>query len=377
MPKTVMPIQKIESDETFMLKDREICAVGTFNAASGRTTVKKEFLERLAENYSKLKDKLKVPLILGHSSRKKNNTAAAGWLENVRVEGNKLLADITNVPKVIMELIKKKAYRGVSIEARGEWEDGTTGKKYQDVLTGLALLGAVHPAVPGLGDFNVTFESDNDTAYSVFYKLEDSAIKNNNDGDDDSSAKKKKEDEIKMTEQEIKELKEANQKLEDQNKVIMQEKADLETAKKEAEDKILQEKTKAKNADIGNFIVMSSKEDNMKILPKHAEKLKIVLESLEDETMIKFSEEGKEIEKTPYVILKEVISELPNLVEFKEKGSDTPPNKEVDVKDVKTDGVFSEESLKLHKLAEGIMERDKIKDYDTAMEIASQENPDL
>jgi len=82
------------------------------------------------------------PLVTGHD-RDGTGQMRLGHLENLRVKGNKLLADLEDVPDPIGELIKSGAYNSVSSEIVID-EDGTPSIK------GLALLGVENPAVPNL-----------------------------------------------------------------------------------------------------------------------------------------------------------------------------------------------------------------------------------
>lgn len=84
---------------------------------------------------------------------------AAGWLEDLRVEGTKLLADVKAVPKVVAELIQKGAYRTRSVEL-SKVTSQETGKTYDWVVTGLAWLGGKMPAVRTLGDVLALYEGD-------------------------------------------------------------------------------------------------------------------------------------------------------------------------------------------------------------------------
>ena len=72
-----------------------------------------------------------APLKLGHMEDddtkallKKEGMPAFGWIKNLRIKGNKLIADITNIPKTIAELIERKAYQRVSAEIYWNFKKG-------------------------------------------------------------------------------------------------------------------------------------------------------------------------------------------------------------------------------------------------------------
>ena len=126
----------------------EIFGVGTWNGMK----FTKEDLEEIAKNTEVLLSdgKHKPPLKLGHSSNQilkgqDDGDPAMGWIENIRVEGKKLLADFARVPNILVSAFKEGLYRQVSVEMRHIDHTGW-------VLTGVALLGADLPAVKNLND---------------------------------------------------------------------------------------------------------------------------------------------------------------------------------------------------------------------------------
>lgn len=141
--------------ETTNLVDIEIFRVGDYGE-KGKYTI--EDLENIVKNFYDLKDKIKVPLKLGHFSNLYFEPPAVGWVSDLRIDKEKglLLADFAYVPKVIAELIKNKAYRNVSCEL---YMDEIEGKK-PPVLRAVALLGATIPEVKGLDDLKVLYNNE-------------------------------------------------------------------------------------------------------------------------------------------------------------------------------------------------------------------------
>ncbi len=114
-------------------------------------------LRGMAEAAAELGDELKPPAKIGH----KGGDPAVGWLENVRVNeaGDKLLADIKNVPKGLSGLIDVGAYRTRSVEL-GRVTSQKTGRKFDWAVTGLAWLGGKMPAVRTLADVVKLYDGD-------------------------------------------------------------------------------------------------------------------------------------------------------------------------------------------------------------------------
>lgn len=120
-----------------------------------------EDLDEIATAYAATAEVLRPPVKLGHTDQQKllqaDGLPAAGWLSNIRRDGEKLLADLRAVPKRIADLIDVGAYRNRSIELNDDFEVG--GKKYPLVATGLALLGVDIPAVETLADITALYAS--------------------------------------------------------------------------------------------------------------------------------------------------------------------------------------------------------------------------
>lgn len=88
----------------------------------------------------------RLPVKLGHTTD--DTQPAQGWISAMRVTGDKLLADIDEIPDELVEEIKQGRWRYVSMELLRNAERG--GKKYKWMPDGLALLGAARPAFDAL-----------------------------------------------------------------------------------------------------------------------------------------------------------------------------------------------------------------------------------
>lgn len=123
-----------------------------------------EELEERAENTNRFigSGELRSYLKIGHSDEQKllknsglhdGEKPAAGWFENFRVEGGKLLADAKDVPRKLARLLKVKAFRTRSVEMRSlSSQNGDDDSKRYPVISAVALLGATLPAVRTLDD---------------------------------------------------------------------------------------------------------------------------------------------------------------------------------------------------------------------------------
>lgn len=126
------------------LRGVEIFAVGTHN---GDTYSKKD-LEAMVEAFNALD--FKPALRVGHATPGENESAtpSVGWVENLRIEGGKLIADFVNIADEIYAAINKKAFTRVSSEVF--WNFERAGRTFSRVLKAVALLGVGIPGVAGL-----------------------------------------------------------------------------------------------------------------------------------------------------------------------------------------------------------------------------------
>lgn len=134
----------------------EIFATGSWpgSGPDARRTFTEADLDDIVLAFAATKSMLKPFMKIGHSDTQKlldaDSLPAAGWVENLRRVGNKLVADFKHVPSKVYELIKAGAYRRVSVEMIGNIEAG--GKKWRHSLSAVAILGGATPAVSTLAD---------------------------------------------------------------------------------------------------------------------------------------------------------------------------------------------------------------------------------
>lgn len=136
--------------ETYDIAGVEIFSAGTWNGDEYTL----DDLNSMVSNFDELRSGLKPYLKLGHDEEQDliqtDGLPAAGWIERLYVMGDKLVADFSQIPKTVYELIKSGGYKKVSSEIF--WNLKIGEKVYSKVLAAVALLGADTPAVMNLKD---------------------------------------------------------------------------------------------------------------------------------------------------------------------------------------------------------------------------------
>lgn len=153
--------------ETFKIEGVEIFSVGKWNGEDFTA----DDLNEMVKSFEATKEGIKPGLKLGHDKKQAllqaSGLPSAGWAERLYVRGNKLCADLGDIPKAIYQLIQKGAYKKPSIELFPKIT--IKGKEYKNLIGAIALLGAETPGVMDLADIMklygteekpVTYESD-------------------------------------------------------------------------------------------------------------------------------------------------------------------------------------------------------------------------
>ena len=114
-------------------------------------------LDLMVQVFNQTKENIRPFLKLGHNDEQRmlhqDGLPAAGWIDNLKRVGNKLVADFIDLPEKIFTLIENKAFRRVSSEIF--WNIEYDGKLYKRMLAGVALLGADTPGVGILGEISI------------------------------------------------------------------------------------------------------------------------------------------------------------------------------------------------------------------------------
>ena len=131
--------------------EAEIFSTGVWNEEEFTA----EDLSQIAANFQRLKSELKPPLKFGHDENQnllnqRDGDPALGWVEQLRVVGDKLVATFAGIPEVVYQAIQSRRYRRVSAEIF--FNVRHRGKSLGKALKAVALLGADLPAVTNLED---------------------------------------------------------------------------------------------------------------------------------------------------------------------------------------------------------------------------------
>ena len=146
-----MPAKKTHAlGLTQSIKGIEVFRVGKWNG----TEFTQADIDGMAQAFRETRTAVMPFLKLGHNDEqdllRRDDLPAAGWVDDLRVEGDRLVADFSGIPSKIYDLLQRGAYRTRSIEI---WRNvNIAGKSYPWLLTAVALLGAELPAVEGLND---------------------------------------------------------------------------------------------------------------------------------------------------------------------------------------------------------------------------------
>lgn len=132
------------------IPDVELVRAGNWaSALSGRVQITTDDLDAMVAAGQDAEVDM-APLKLGHVDPRFDGEPAMGWVRNVRRVGDRLLADLTDVPAKLAATVQH-AYPRRSVEIA--WGVKTPGgRRHRAALCGLALLGVTPPAIKGLAD---------------------------------------------------------------------------------------------------------------------------------------------------------------------------------------------------------------------------------
>ena len=249
-----VPTTKIELKS---LKGVEIFSIGMWN---GDEYTAKD-LDEIAFAHSETGEAYKPYLKIGHDEEqlliKNSELPSAGYIENVRRVGGKLLADFVDIPKKVFFVLQSKAYRTRSAEIF--WDNEFNGKIYKRMLRAVAFLGAEMPAVANLDDIINFYGLEGQKIIRYENKPSDSLRIYNLDQDPIMEDTVSKELEKKIADLETEKANEAKKYAKEQSVNAKKYEAEIE-ARKVAEKKIEEqgkaiEKMEAeqKDAEIKNF----------------------------------------------------------------------------------------------------------------------------
>ena len=105
-------------------------------------------LDAMIEAFDKVGFRPTVKKVFGAS--------ALGYVSKLYRNGDKLIADLVDVPKHFAELVKAGSYKRASSEIYWNFCQENENKKWPRVYKSLAFLGAEIPALPSLGALTKT-----------------------------------------------------------------------------------------------------------------------------------------------------------------------------------------------------------------------------
>lgn len=144
--------------ETKSIRGVEIFAAGRWNGDD----YTEQDMDAIVQSFEETKAKLRPYLKLGHGKKQtlieKDELPSAGFIDRVYRVGKKLVADFSNIPDKIYELIKRRAYDRVSSEIFVNMKIGD--KTYPYALKAVALLGGETPAVQDLNSILNLYQND-------------------------------------------------------------------------------------------------------------------------------------------------------------------------------------------------------------------------
>jgi len=253
--------------ETKSIKGIEIFSVGNWND----TEITQTDLQAMVGAFEEHKEGLRPYLKLGHDKKQKliqdDGMPAVGWVERLYVSGQKLLADFSDIPKKIYDLIIAKAYRKVSSEVFFNIKIGE--KQYPKMLAGVALLGADTPGVMNLKDIMSMYASQEGKYESI------SVFTNDKFEFEPSSSKQKKGKSMEKTPLEEK----LEQELTQKDFALKEHAEKLEAATKAAQEK------EAEIAELKDFKAKAEKEKQELLAKAEAERVEKFVTELQSEKL--------------------------------------------------------------------------------------------
>lgn len=193
-------------------------------------------LDAMVDNFGKIK--VRPALKIGHPDDQKfaqrEGRPAFGWITSLKRVGQKLFADISDVPEKLVGLIQKRHWTRFSSEVRLNYP--YMGNVYGKVLSGVALLGEEWPAVNTLDDI-YDLHSASAANYSEDWAGDGQILFTDPEGG------KKEMDKIEEMQAKLDEMAKANVKLSEENKAFQAKTTELEAeaqkAKAEAQKTLL------------------------------------------------------------------------------------------------------------------------------------------
>tara|TARA_R110000868_G_scaffold352564_3_gene613813 strand:- start:4729 stop:5739 length:1011 start_codon:yes stop_codon:yes gene_type:complete len=326
------------------MKNVEIFGIGKWRG-SREVAVDGAMLDRIVDNFQNLNSKVQgyAPAVkLGHNNR--IGEPAFGWVTALRRDGDKLVADFSDVPENIVDKVSKRQYNSVSIELWPSVE--YAGQVFKDVLGAVALLGAEWPAVKGLKPLSASIFAEDNTG--EWFEKDTEVMTNFTQEQHDALV--------------TAEVSQATTDLQAQV-TSLNEQMEAETecrVRAETALKMFTEKAFKQNVES----IVQSAIDSGKILPKNKENTIAMAESFAADATKKFKVGDKEMDALE--MFTQFISDMPTKVDFKEHGNseeNSPGDEEraSDILDAKAKGLMKTKDFSgdYSNAIQSILESDK------------------
>jgi hypothetical protein len=300
-------------------------------------------LSDIVANFNELRDSVKPFLKLGHQG--KEEQPALGWVESMRVQGDKIIASVRDIPAIVFEAIKKKLYSRVSSEIYWNYK-AHTGKTYNYVLKAVALLGASVPEVKTLGDLTTYLSEQMAERTLIFSDVHKIETKEETEMPENT-------EQIKKFEEDLKAAKDSETAALAKATAAEQE---LKTFK-EAENKKARD---AKQNEVKAFCEQAVKDGKLPPFVRDA------MFPKDKDTVVTFGEDGSSV-LLPFEVLKTFIEKVKTM-DFSEKGAD-----DKDAKDLSEKSAGEIVDIRAREL----LDAKKVKTYSEAVARVISEDADL
>lgn len=357
---------KVAYEQFEELNDIEIFEAGTYR---GKTYTEAD-LDKMVANFEKHKEAIKPVAVIGHSEDQKlledSGIPAAGWMTSLKKVGTKLVSSFKDVPKVIAELVKRKAYKRISSEIYNDYNgDGFTVRR-------VALLGGEIPEVKTLQDALALY-ADSPKGDTTWVSLDERTSKSVEGEPTPPAPAPRKEstdmDVIELAEK-VSDLTDLVTKLTEAGKADKDKIAALEEANKKSAEKFTEVERSKKTDDIKRFVNDRLKEG--RISPAiWGLGLEQFMASLDDNTVIRFGDGKRTRELTPLAFMKAIFMNIPKntlvkLGEVASTGADPGVN---------DTGLTAAD--RLSEATKALMKATPTMKFNEAFTQAQKENPDL
>lgn len=165
------------------LTDVEIMATGDWVDSEGKKTgYTNKDLDDIVEGTNEILEYIKPRVRLGHEEEQKlanaSGVPALGWVERLKRRGDKVLADIKDIPKVLADLIQKRAYKRVSSSILFNYtEQALGGKRFRRILDHIAFTGGALPGVTTLQDIAALYAEETEgDMHTIEFTAKDGVI---------------------------------------------------------------------------------------------------------------------------------------------------------------------------------------------------------